>query len=132
MILPSDIEGIKLNNITLLFNSILAFRRIPGNDNMQLELFKSDISEAYCHLPLHELFKIKQILTIDSHRHVDHNLTFGSRGSPRIWASFMGLVISIAIFFRKITALLAYMDDSYSFECAGDEAQCWLGSIFAI
>jgi hypothetical protein len=43
MILPSHIEGLKLDNITLLFDSILAFCRIPGNESVKLELFKSDI-----------------------------------------------------------------------------------------
>jgi hypothetical protein len=120
MILRTDIGAVKLDSIQNLFDSILEFRRIPGNERIQLLLFKSDVAEAFRNMPLHPLFQLKQISTIDGQRHVDHNCTFGSRASPSIWSAFMGLVMWIVDRIINARHIKAYVDDSYSFDIAGN------------
>jgi hypothetical protein len=119
MIIWPDVGKTKLDTLTDLFNSILEFRRVPGNESASLILFKSDVSEAFRQMPVHPLWQLKQINTIDGLRHVDHNCAFGNRGCPKIWTSFMGLVMWIAIFIFQILAMKDYMDDAYSFELEG-------------
>jgi len=41
-------------------------------------------------MPLHFLWQIKQIITFENHRHVDHSACFGNRGSQIIFMAFMG------------------------------------------
>lgn len=99
--------------------ALLHFRRKHGN--VRLVLWKSDVSEAFCHHPAHPLWQIKQIVTTDiptrdeikhgaSHgvvtRNVDWRSCFGSCASPRNWASIMGLIIWIAIFVKMILDLV--------------------------
>ena len=63
MIMRDDIAGAHLDTIKDLANSIIQFRRQFGN--VKLVLFKSDVSAAYRRLPMHPLWQIKQIITID-------------------------------------------------------------------
>ncbi|KAF8573412.1 hypothetical protein K439DRAFT_1625101 [Ramaria rubella] len=79
-------------------------------------LWKSDVSAAYCRMPASPYWQVKQIVTIDGQRHVDRCLVFGSRMSPRIWCTFFGLVIWIAIHVIHIADVLHYMDDTWSYE----------------
>lgn len=51
-------------------------------------------------------------------RNLDWCSTFGSCGSPRIWASVMGLVIWIAIFIKGMIDIFVYVDDTYGWELA--------------
>ena len=83
-------------------------------------MFKSDVSAAYRRLPLHPLWQIKQIVTIDGIRHVDRNTSFGGRGSCRDFTAFIGLVIWIAIFIKFLTDLFGYIDDNFSFDEEGN------------
>jgi len=46
----------------------------------------------------------------------DHNMTFSSHSAPKIWCSFFGLVIWIAIHILTCVDLLHYMDDAWSYE----------------
>ncbi|KIJ52895.1 hypothetical protein M422DRAFT_242841 [Sphaerobolus stellatus SS14] len=55
-------------------------------------LFKSDCSEAFRRIPMHPLWQIRQVVTINGERHVDRCLVFGNCGAPNIWCSFMALV----------------------------------------
>src|SRR5882724_2050392 len=79
-------------------------------------LFKSDVLAAYWRLLMHPLWQLKQVVTIDGERHVDRCMVFGSRSSPRIWCTFMGLVTWIGIHVYSIKDLLHYMDDSFSYD----------------
>ena len=79
-------------------------------------LFKDDCSEAFRRIPVHFLWQIRQVVSIDGIRHVDRCMVFGSRSSPRIWCSFMALVLWIAIHIRYLADLLHYMDDSWGYE----------------
>jgi hypothetical protein len=85
-------------------------RRSQGN--VPLTLWKSDIADAYRLLPMHPLWQIKQIITVDNQRFVDRNLAFGSSGSPGIFISFNSLVAWIAKYVKLIKFILGYVDDS--------------------
>ena len=58
----------------------------------ELVLFKSDISDAYRNLPMHPLWQIKQINTIQGQRHVDRRNCFGGKGSGSLFIVFNSLV----------------------------------------
>jgi hypothetical protein len=96
-------------------------------------MFKSDVSAAYRRLPLHPLWQIKQIITVDGIRHIDRTTEFGGRGSCRDYTAFMGLVIWIAVCVKSLTDLYEYIDDNFSFDEQGsvlwyDPYQCYYPS----
>ena len=62
------------------------------------------------------LWQLKQINTFQGMRHVDHNMMFGSCSAPKIWCSFFGLVIWIAIHVLACMDLLHYMDNAWLYE----------------
>ena len=123
MIAREDIAGSRLDTVSDLVKVLLRDRREFGR--RPLILFKSDVAMAYRRLILHPLWQVKQIVTVDGERHVDHCTTFGGRGSCRSFTSFMGLVVWIAIFVKSIRDLLSYMDDSFSYDVEGNVA--WYG-----
>lgn len=116
MIESDSIKGTKLDGLHSLGASLLQYRELHPDD--ELVMFKSDVSQAFRRLPMHPLWQVKQILTVNGERHVDRNNNFGGRGSPKVWISFMSLVAWIAIHRVLIDALKTYMDDSFSFELA--------------
>jgi hypothetical protein len=119
MIKRDDIKGFPLDNMTHLGEGLLACHRAkPGQ---RLVLFKSDVAEAYRLLPMHPLWQIKQIVTIDGERDVDRNNCFGGRGSAGIYISFDGLVTWIARNIRLILNLWTYMDDSFGIDEEGNK-----------
>ena len=99
--------------ISDLIGSIIKYRK--WNSDTTLILFKSDVSAAYCMLPLHPLWQIKQIVTINNLWHVDWCTSFGGRGSCCDYTAFMGLVLWIAIFIKFIADLFGYIDDNFGF-----------------
>jgi hypothetical protein len=106
-----------LDNLHNLGASLIVARLVHGKDT-PLIVFKSDVSQAYRCLPLHFLWQMFQIITIDGMRHVDHNNNFGNRGAGGLWGAFMGLVLWIAFFVEGISDLFSYVDDSFSWEFA--------------
>ena len=118
MILREDIVGAKMDTIADLIGALLRYRE--AHPDTALVMFKSDVSAAYRRLPLHPLWQIKQIVTIDGIRHVDRTTEFGGRGSCRDYTAFMGLVLWIAIFIKLLLDLFGYIDDNFSFEEAGN------------
>jgi hypothetical protein len=118
MIAREDVAGAKMDTISDLIGALLRYRK-DHPDNTVI-LFKSDVSAAYRRLPLHPLWQVKQIVTIDENRHVDRCTSFGGRGSCRDYTAFMGLVIWIAIFIKFITDLFGYIDDNFSFDEEGN------------
>jgi hypothetical protein len=84
--------------------------------NIPLVLFKTDVSQAYRHLPMHPLWQLHQVVTIDSKHHIDNNNDFGNRGAGRLWVVFFSLVLWIAVFIKFISDLFSYVDDSFSWE----------------
>jgi hypothetical protein len=67
-------------------------------------------------LPMHPLWQIKQIITIDGDCDVDRNNCFGGRGSPGIYISFDGLVTWIARNVKFNPDLWTYMDDLFGID----------------
>jgi hypothetical protein len=118
MILREDVMGAKMDSISNLVGALVRYRR--AHPTTALVMFKSDVSAAYRQLPLHPLWQIKQIVTVDGVRHVDRNTSFGGRGSCRDYTAFMGLVLWIAIFVKLIIGLFGYIDDNFSFDEEGN------------
>ena len=118
MIAREDVEGAKMDSISDMIGALLRYRKV--HPNKTLILFKSDVSAAYQRLPLHPLWQIKQIVTVDDIRHVDRCTCFGGRGSCRHYTAFMGLVLWIAIFVKLLTDLFGYIDDNFSFDEEGN------------
>ena len=112
-----DKVAVPLDNLHDLGACLLGVRLTQGMD-IPLVVFKSDVSQAYRRIPLHFLWQLFQIITIDGMRHVDHNNNFGNRGAGSLWGGFMGLVLWIAIFVKGIPDLFAYVDDTFSWEFA--------------
>jgi hypothetical protein len=100
-----------------LVGVLLAARRDHG-ENRQLVLWKSDVRSAYRLMPMHPLWQIRQIVTVDRERYVDRCNTFGSRASGWVWASFISLVLWIAIKIKNIDDILGYVDDDFSWDFA--------------
>jgi hypothetical protein len=119
MIKREDVKGFPLDNMTHLGEGLLAHHRL--NPNQRLVLFKSDVAEAYRLLPMHPLWQIKQIITIDGERDVDRNNCFGGRGSAAIYISFDGLVTWIAKKVKLVPDLWTYMDDSFGIDEEGNK-----------
>jgi hypothetical protein len=118
MINLDDSSGVKLDGMRSLGLSLLQFRREHGN--VPLVVFKSDVSQAYRRLPMHPLWQLKQVITVNNKRYVDRCNNFGGRGSALIWISFMSLVTWIASVVLLLEHLKLYMDDSFSFELEGN------------
>ena len=118
MIARDDIMGARMDAISDLGAALLRYRHT--HPNAKLVMFKSDVSAAYRRLPLHPLWQIKQIATIDGERHVDRCTSFGGRGSCRSYTAFMGLVLWIAIYVKYLADLFAYIDDNFSFDLDGN------------
>jgi hypothetical protein len=109
-----DDSTVRFDNLqdfgTILRNVHKSHKRPPA------WLFKDDVSGAYRRWPVHPFWQIKQIITIDGQRHVDRCMEFGTRSAARVWCTFMGLVVWIAIHVKHIPHLLHYMDDAWSYD----------------
>ena len=84
-----DIAGVTLNNVQDLGNALCYLR--AQHPNIDLILWKADVSEAYRHIPMHPLWQIKQVITIHSKCYVDQCNIFGGHASQHIsscpWSS---------------------------------------------
>jgi hypothetical protein len=118
MIDPKDIAGVKLDGIVSLGTSLRAFRHTDPTS--ELQMFKSDVCAAYRQMPMHPLFQILTIITVNGERRVDRCNNFGNRGSQKIWQSFMSLVVWILVFKRGLKQLKCYVDDIFSFSKVDD------------
>jgi hypothetical protein len=108
MIDKSKVTNLPLDTISDLGAALIAFRRSHGN--IKLLMWKSDVSQAYRRMPMHEQWQIKQIHTIENEQHVDRCNNFGGKGGYGIWSAFMSLVVWIA---WKILLIqfFVYVDD---------------------
>jgi hypothetical protein len=86
----------------------------------ELLVWKSDIAEAHRLMPVHPLWQLKQVNTVDGWRYVDRNVTFGSSSSSAIFISFNSLVAWIAKNIRGISHLATYIDGSSGFDRKDD------------
>ncbi|KAJ6468717.1 hypothetical protein DFH09DRAFT_955414 [Mycena vulgaris] len=128
----SETRGARLDTLHHFVAAVLKYRR--RNPGKRLVAYKSDVQSAFRHVPSHPLWQIKQIVTtnyptradveagIDRGpliRRVDWRSCFGSRGSPRLWNSFMGLVLWVAQHEKDIRDLYAYVDDNFGLDEEG-------------
>ncbi|KAF8804719.1 hypothetical protein BYT27DRAFT_7259194 [Phlegmacium glaucopus] len=91
-------------------NNMIDHTCITGN--VPVTMWKSDISEAYCLLPIHPVWQIKQVNTVNGLCYVNRNLAFGSSASPGIFISFNSLIAWIAKYVKFFDYLANYVDDS--------------------
>lgn len=115
--IPRESVTVPLDNLHDL-GAILRNVRAEHGDNVKLVVFKSDVSQAYRRRPLHFLWQLFQIITIDGEWHVDRNNNFGNCGAGGLWGAFVGIILWIAIHIKLILNLLAYIDDTFSWEFA--------------
>ena len=108
MINPKDITGVKLDGI----HSLRAFR--ANNPDSDLVIFKSDVGATYQQMPMHFLYQLLTVITVDNERHIDRCNNFGNHGSQKIWQSFMSLVMWILVFKCGLKHLKCYTDDVFS------------------
>ncbi|KAJ7171674.1 hypothetical protein C8R43DRAFT_1085008 [Mycena crocata] len=129
MVDKAKMKGPRMDTMQQFIPALLRFRR--ENPGAELVVWKSDVSEAFRLTSVHKLMQIKQIATSNLptkleactgtsngpvQRNVDWCSTFGNCGSPRIWASVMGLVIWIALFVKRLSDIFCYVDDTYGWE----------------
>jgi hypothetical protein len=128
----AETRGARLDTLLHFMPALLQYRR--RNPGKHLVAFKSDVKGAFRLIPSHPLWQIKQIVTtnyptptdVDAGidrgpliRRVDWRSCFGSRGSPRLWNSVMGLIVWIALHEKEIADLFAYVDDNFGVEEEG-------------
>ena len=118
MIDHSSVTGFPLDNMLHLGEMLFDIRCTDGN--VPLNLWKSDIANTYCLLPMHPLWQIKQIITVDGQRHVDQNLASGSSSSPGIFISFNSLVAWIAKYVKLIKFIFSYINNFSGSKKKGD------------
>ena len=120
MIDPKDIASVKLDSIYSLGASLRAFR--ANNFQTDLVIFKYDVGAAYQQMPMHFLYQLLTVITVNNRCRVERCNNFGNHGSQKIWQSFMSLVMWILVFKRGLKHLKCYTDDVFSFSAAGNLA----------
>lgn len=125
----SETKGARLDTMHNFISALLRYR--SSHPDTMLVAWKLDVAGAFRLAPLHPLWQLKQVITTNYPskldlengtdrgpliRRVDWRCCFGSCGSPRIWASIMGLVLWIAIFVKAIANIFAYVVDNFGFE----------------
>lgn len=61
-------------------------------------------------MPMHPLWQIKQVVTVNGHWYIDHYNVFGGHASQRIWHAFMSLMLWIAVFKWFISNAYLYVE----------------------
>jgi hypothetical protein len=119
MIDHDKVTGFPLDNMTHMGEMLLSNFHLTHGVH-ELLVWKSDIAEAHRLMPLHPLWQLKQVNTVDGWRYVDRNATFGSSSSAAIFISFNSLVAWIAKNKQGIRHLATYADDSSGFDRKDD------------
>ena len=119
MIDHDKVTGFPLDNMTHLGEMLISYFH-HSHGAHDLLVWKSDVAEAHCLMPLHPLWQLKQVNTVDGWRYVDRNCTFGSSSSAAIFISFNSLIAWIAKNKRGIRHLATYADDSSGFDRKDD------------
>ena len=127
IITREDITGIHLDRIHSLGASILQIKTCDLDSDVVL--FKSDISATYLQLPMHPLYQILQVVTINGPWYVDQDNNFRGWASQIIWQSFISLVVWILIFECGLKWVKCYIDNIFSVSMAQDltwyPPYCW-------
>jgi hypothetical protein len=85
----------------------------PGE---HLVVYKSDVAEAYRLIPMHPIWQMKQINTVDGKRYVDRNNVFGGRRSGDIFIAVMATVMWIMENVWKVQKPNSFVDDVFGVE----------------
>ena len=118
-LIPWAAVSVPLDNLHHLGAHLIAAKK--GLDpSTHLIIFKSDVSGIYCHLPMHFLWQLFQVITINGMRHIDWNYNFGNWGAGGLWRSFIGLVLWITTYVWHLKDLLAYVGDVLLYELNGN------------
>ena len=120
--IPKEARVVRMDRLKLLGDALLAARRRhPGRC---LIVFKSDILCAYRLIPVHPLWQICQIVTIEGERHVNRCNHFGNGAGGRVFASFACLLSWIATYIILLLEIFTYVDDNFSWEFEIGRASC--------
>jgi hypothetical protein len=129
----TETKGARLDTLHGFIAALLLYRR--SNSDKRLVAFKSDVKGAFRLIPSHPLWQIKQVVTTNYPTRadadagidcgplvcrVDWRSCFGSRGSPRLWNSLMGLVLWVTIHVKLILDIFAYVDDLFGWDEEGN------------
>ena len=85
----------------------------PGR---QVILWKSDVAKAFLNLPVHPIWQLRQMVTVDELVHIIWRLVFGNRGSPKIWCAVSGLICWISVVRLELEGTEVYMDDYFGWD----------------
>nr|VWO96574.1 N/A [Ganoderma boninense] len=110
MIRPESIKGAVLDGLPVFGYEFRKLHREYLSED--LIIWKSDVSQAYCRMPMSPHWQIFQIVTIDGQRHVDRCNAFGGWGSLCIWLAFYSCVAWIAVTKRGVSMLVVYVDNN--------------------
>ena len=87
---PDD-ASVHLDTLHVLGKVLTRVRNQHGF-NVPLVLFKTDVLQAYRRVPMHPLWQLRQVVTIQGYHHVDNNNNFGNRGAGMLWVTFLALL----------------------------------------
>ena len=94
MICPNTVARTCMDGIRSLGASLQVYCKAHGD--LELVMFKSDIQEVYCLLPMCKEWQVKQVVTVGDMWHVNFRNCFGNPGSYQVFLSFTSLVAWIA------------------------------------
>ena len=119
MVDHDQVVGYPMDNMTHIGEMLMAHHcsMTPGQWTV---VWKSDIAEAYCLIPLHPHWQLKQINTVDRIHYVDRNNPFRNSGAPTIFIAFNSLIAWIAKNKCGICNLATYINDSSGFNYKDD------------
>jgi hypothetical protein len=73
-LIPPEDARVHLDTLLVLGKALIHVRQMQPDT--WLILFKTDVSQAYWRLPVHPLWQLHQIITIEGMHHVDNNNDF--------------------------------------------------------
>ena len=112
-LIPAEGGFVILDNLSDLAMNIRSTMASNGGRHPCL-LWKSDVSQAYRHIPMHPRWQVRQASLINGHYHIDRCAVFGNHASGRIWCIFFSLVCWVAIHKFGIADMLHYVDDAFN------------------
>ena len=121
MIPKESVAGMCMDGIKSLSTTLLHFHQEFSND-VELLIYKSDISHAYWNFWVHPLWQIKQVVSAGSKQYVDWCNCFRGHTSYLIFLSFSLLLAWIMQEVKLIRNLQTYIDDNGSFAGVSDVA----------
>ena len=90
------------------------------NPSVDLILYKLDVATAFLNLPVHPIWQLCQVVTVDNAKYIKCCLVFGNRASPHCWCAVSALICWIGEQKLNIRGLHVYMDDFFGWDFATD------------